>query len=43
MWADDTKRKPTLLFRLSGWFVLRCDARALAALLFQEPSRSTRV
>ena len=36
------KRKPVLLFRLSGVFLLRLADRLLFGLLFQEPPRSTR-
>ena len=36
-------RKPLLLFRLSGSFLLRFAARMFLVLLFQEPPRSTRV
>jgi hypothetical protein len=35
-------RKPRLLFRLSGSFLLRFDERRLSGLLFQEPPRTTR-
>jgi hypothetical protein len=35
-------RKPTLLLRLSGWFLLRLAERRLCGLLFQEPPRRTR-
>ena len=35
-------RKPVLLFRLSGVFLLRLADRVLFGLLFQEPPRSTR-
>ncbi len=38
-WA---RRKPTLLLRLSGLFLLRFAERRLSALLFQEPPRNTR-
>ena len=34
--------KPILLLRLSGLLLLRAAERALAALLFQAPPRSTR-
>jgi hypothetical protein len=40
--VDATTRNPTLLFRLSGSFLLRFAQRALSALLFQEPPRNTR-
>lgn len=33
-------RKPTLLFRLLRWLLLRLRARAFSGLLFQEPPRS---
>ena len=36
-------RKPLLLFRLSGSFLLRLAARMFLGLLFQEPPRRTRV
>ena len=35
-------RKPMLLFRLSGWFLLRFAERRFRGLLFQEPPRRTR-
>lgn len=35
-------RKPMLLLRLSGSFLLRLAERALLALLFQDPPRNTR-
>ncbi len=38
----DTTRKPLLLFRLSGVFLLRLAVLAFLGLLFQEPPRSTR-
>lgn len=37
------KRKPLLLLRLSGVFLLRLAERKLFALLFHEPPRSTRL
>jgi hypothetical protein len=40
--VDDTTRKPTLLFRLFGLFLLRMAQRALSGLLFQAPPRKTR-
>lgn len=43
MWADNTTRKPLLLLRLSGLFLLRLAARAFSGLLIQEPPRSTPV
>jgi hypothetical protein len=36
------KRKPLLLFRLVGLFLLRLAERSLLGLLFQEPPRRTR-
>ena len=36
------KRKPLLLFRLSGLFLLRLAERRFCGLLFQEPPRRTR-
>jgi len=42
MWDEHTTRKPMLLLRLSGLFLLRLEARALSGLLFQEPPRNTR-
>ncbi|MEI2768089.1 MAG: hypothetical protein V9E86_06245 [Nitrosomonas sp.] len=42
MWDEHNTRKPRLLLRLSGWLLLRADARTLSGLLFQEPPRSTR-
>ena len=38
-WA---RRKPVLLLRLSGLFLLRFAERRLSCSLFQEPQRSTR-
>src|SRR5215831_12863740 len=35
-------RNPTLLLRLSGWFLLRLAERRFCGLLFQEPPRRTR-
>jgi hypothetical protein len=35
-------RKPMLLLRLSGWFLLRLAERRSGLLLFQEPPRRTR-
>lgn len=40
--AEWARRKPRLLFRLSGLFLLRLAARKFAGLLFQEPPRITR-
>jgi hypothetical protein len=37
-----TRRKPTLLLRLSGLFLLRLATRQFSALLFQLPPRITR-
>lgn len=37
-----TTRKPTLLLRLSGLFLLRLAERRLSGLLFQDPPRKTR-
>jgi hypothetical protein len=37
------KRKPRLLFRLVGVFLLRLAERSLCGLLFQEPPRLTRL
>ena len=37
-----TTRKPLLLFRLSGVFLLRLAERVFLGLLFQEPPRNTR-
>ena len=37
-----TTRKPTLLLRLFGLFLLRNGAAALSLLLFHEPPRKTR-
>ena len=42
MWDEHNTRKPMLLFRLSGLFLLRFADRALSGLLFQDPPRSTR-
>ena len=42
MWDEHNTRKPILSLRLSGWLLLRTDARTLSGLLFQEPPRSTR-
>ena len=39
--ADQTTRKPLLLFRLFGLFLLRRTAAALLWLLFHEPPRKT--
>jgi hypothetical protein len=39
VWAG---RKPMLLFRLAGLFLLRFAERQFWASLFQEPPRSTR-
>ncbi len=36
------RRKPALLLRLVGVFLLRFAERTLAGLLFQEPPRSAR-
>jgi hypothetical protein len=41
--VEQTKRKPMLLLKLSGSFLLRQEQRALFRLLFHEPPRSTRV
>jgi hypothetical protein len=41
-WDEHITRKPMLLLRLSGLFLLRFDARALSGLLFQEPPRNAR-
>ena len=38
-----TGRRPTLLLRLPGSFLLRFAARQFLALLFQEPPRLTRL
>lgn len=38
--ASPTHRSPMLLFRLSGSFLLRFDARTFVGLLFHEPPRS---
>ena len=40
--ADWARRKPTLLFLLSGLFLLRFAERRFLGLLFQEPPRITR-
>jgi len=42
MGDEQRTRNPILLLRLSGWLLLRADARALSGLLFQEPPRNTR-
>ena len=42
MWDEHNTRKPILSLRLSGLLLLRADERALSALLFHEPPRSTR-
>jgi len=39
---DTTTRKPLLLFRLSGVFLLRLAERQFVGLLFHDPPRSTR-
>lgn len=39
---ESTTRKPMLLLKLSGLFLLRAAQRALFRLLFQEPPRTTR-
>lgn len=39
---DWARRKPKLLFRFDGVFLLRLAERTLAGLLFQEPPRFTR-
>ena len=39
---DWARRKPSLLFRLSGVFLSRLAERTLLGLLFQEPPRITR-
>ena len=41
--ADKTRRKPRLLLRLSGSFLLRFETRVLLSLLFQLPPRFTRL
>ena len=41
--GERNNRKPLLLLRLSGLFLLRLAARALCGLLFQAPPRSTGV
>jgi len=40
--AENTTRKPLLLFRLSGVFLFRLAERAFWELLFQDPPRNTR-
>lgn len=40
--ADWTRRNPMLLFRLSGLFLFRFEARKFSGLLFQDPPRITR-
>ena len=40
--VEQTKRKPMLLLKLSGSFLLRYEQRALFRLLFHEPPRTTR-
>jgi hypothetical protein len=42
MWDKHNTLKPTLLLRLSGSLLFRAAERALSALLFQEPPRTTR-
>ena len=42
MWDAQTNRKPMLLFRLFGWWLLRLAQRALSWLLFQDPPRTAR-
>ena len=42
MWDEHNTRKPMLLLRLSGVSLLRAAERALSALLFQDPPRTTR-
>ena len=42
-WTVLAKRKPLLLLRLSGVFLLRLADRKFAGLLFQLPPRSTRL
>ena len=42
MWDKLTTRKPMLLLRLFGLFLLRYATRALSRLLFQDPPRTTR-
>lgn len=42
MWDEHNTRKPMLSLRLSGLLSLRAAERALAALLFQAPPRTTR-
>jgi len=41
--CERTKRKPLLLFLLSGLFLLRLATRQLLSLLFQLPPRRTRL
>ena len=40
--TGNTTRKPLLLFRLSGWFLLRFAERQFLSLLLKEPPRRTR-
>jgi hypothetical protein len=40
--VEHTTRKPMLLLKLSGSFLLRYEQRALFRLLFHEPPRTTR-
>ena len=40
--VEQTTRKPMLLLKLSGSFLLRYEQRALFRLLFHEPPRTTR-
>ena len=42
MWDEHNTRKPILSLRLSGLLLLRAAERALSALLFHEPPRTTR-
>jgi len=39
--VDTTTRKPMLLLRLCGWFLLRLAQRALSAWLLYAPPRRT--
>jgi hypothetical protein len=39
--VDDDTRNPMLLFRLSGWFLLRAEQRAFVASLLNAPPRNT--
>ena len=42
MWDEHNTRNPILSLRLSGVLLLRAAERALSALLFQDPPRTTR-